>query len=71
MLCYKLSPVYISHHVMINTWMNSVVASSEEKKHQSIILSHLQKSLVPTFWNNVGILFLIQKYFKFCIMTLN
>ena len=35
--------------------MNSVLASSEEKRHLSIVLSHLQKSVVPLFLNNVGI----------------
>ena len=56
---------------MINSWMSSVLASSSEKRHQSIILSHLQKSLGPIFLNNVGILFHIIMYFNFCMMPLN
>ena len=56
---------------MLNTGMSLVLAFSEGKRHQPIILSHLQKSLVPLFLNNVGILFHIVMYFKFCMMPLN
>ena len=55
---------------LIPNWVQ-YLHPQKKKRHQSIIFSHLQKSLVPIFWNIVGILFHILMYFKFCMMFLN